>query len=82
MWKRTLLSECSWWVKTSSLLHQLELAKAHLSVVDISLVEKTTSHKRIELTLSIYIYNLHKAMPHLFSMRKIMFENPKNKHSN
>ena len=43
----------SWWVKTSSLLHQLELAKAHLSVVDISLVEKTYSNKRIELSLSV-----------------------------
>ena len=49
--KRTLLSECSWWVKTSSFLYQLELTKAHLTVVDIGIVENTNSNKRIELSL-------------------------------
>ena len=51
--KRTLLSECSWWVKTSSFLYQLELAKAHLTVVDIGIVENTNSNKRIELSSRI-----------------------------
>ena len=47
--KGTLLSKCSWWVKTSSFLYQMELAKAHLTVVDIGIVENTNSNKRFEL---------------------------------
>ena len=49
--KGTLLSKCSWWVKTSSFLYQMELAKAHLTVVDIGIVENTDSNKRFELSL-------------------------------
>ena len=53
--KETLLSECSWWVKTSSFLYQMELAKAHLTVVDIGIVENTNSNKRFELSLILCI---------------------------
>ena len=48
--KGTLLSGCSWWVKTSSFLYQMELAQAHLTVVDIGIVENTDSNKRFELS--------------------------------
>ena len=48
--KGTLLSGCSWWVKTSSFLYQMELAQAHLTVVDIGIVENTNSNKRFELS--------------------------------
>ena len=59
--KGTLLSKCSWWVKTSSFLYQMELAKAHLIVVDIGIVENTNSNKRFELslyTVCVYVYAL------------------------
>ena len=50
--KGTLLSGCSWWVKTSSFLYQMELAQANLTVVDIGIVENTNSNKRFDLSLS------------------------------
>ena len=41
--------------KKSSFLYQMELAKAHLTVVDIGIVENTNSNKRFELSLILCI---------------------------